>query len=54
MEYQIEKTATGKFYATKNGKRFTSVNFTRKWEAKNVVKQALKAYGVEKLEEIFA
>jgi hypothetical protein len=54
MEYEINKTATGKFYATKNGKRFTRDNFARKWEARAVVKQAVAVLGVERLEEIFA
>lgn len=59
FEYKIERklNRTGKryvFYATKNGKRFTNVNYARKYDARGVVDRAIDKYGIKKLEEMFA
>jgi len=57
FEYKIERKVKGSrtfYYPTKNGKRFTTTNFARKYDAKGLVKNCIKAYGIEKLEEIFA
>jgi len=56
FEYIIEtkKKGTKTFYfPTKNGKRFTNINFGRKWEAELLVKNSIKRFGIEKLEKIF-
>jgi len=56
FEYTIERKTKGTrtfFFPTKNGKRFTNINYARKWEAKKLVSDSIKHFGIEKLEEIF-
>jgi hypothetical protein len=42
------------YFATVNGKRLTSTNFSRKWEAKRVLKDLVAKYGQERLLEMAA
>lgn len=52
--YEINKSESGKFYPTKNGKRFNGINYARRYDACGLVKQLVKNLGVEKLEAIFS
>jgi len=57
MEYTIVRklNKTGKrfvYYPTINGKRLTSTNWARKYDARAVVKRAIDKYGVDKLQEL--
>lgn len=59
MEYEInhKPSKSGRhpvYYATKNGKRFSKVNYVRKYDARALVKAAIEKYGAEELERIFA
>jgi hypothetical protein len=56
ISYTIGRKVKGSrtfFYPLINGKRLTRTNFARKYDARNLVKAALKDYGAEKLHEIF-
>lgn len=57
--YEIHRklNKTGKrvvYYPTVNGKRITSTNFARKYDAKATLKNAIKVLGEEKLAELSA
>lgn len=57
MEYTINRklNKTGKrvmFYPTINGKRITSTNYARKYDARALVQRAIDKYGVDKLQEL--
>ena len=52
LKYTLNKKIKGSkvfYYPTLNGKRFNSINYARKYDAKGLVKKLIKLYGVEKL-----
>jgi len=56
MEFEMNRKRKGSrvlFFATKNGKRFNNINYARKYDAKNIVKNYIEFYGVDKLEKMF-
>ena len=42
------------YFPTVNGKRLTSTNFARKWEAERLLKEVVAKYGAERLLEMAA
>ena len=52
LEYTINRKVKGSktfYFPTLNNKRFNSTNFARKYDAKNLVKELIKIYGIEKI-----
>lgn len=57
FEYTIVRLKKGTrtfYYPTVNGKRFNRTNFAREYDAKGLVRDCVKKYGVEKLNSFFA
>jgi len=57
FQYTIESVKKGTrtfYFPTVNGKRFSRTNFARKYDAKGLVNECVKKYGVEKLNSYFA
>lgn len=55
LVYTIERVQSGSrtmFYPTVNGKRLTSTNFARKYDARRLAEKATELYGAEKLMEM--